>query len=240
MIRIFLGNLGSGKTISAVREMVINQDSGRTTYTNIVTKNIKNVIRIQPQDIITKSGDKKPSYDLNVDFWNTRDKPLNILWDEVHLTANSRMSMSKVNMILSRFIAMARRITGFDDRGYGHFTFIAQKDRTIDVNIRDLCNEIIYHIGRWILHCQDCGTKLWVNSEMQQLDKCIRCKSWNIRKENLMIEQLKFSEWNDFYAWTNKIKGKWWYEHTIVTDIDRFFDRYDTMQMENIWENYIK
>ena len=240
MIRIFLGNLGSGKSVSAIRELVHNPN-GRTTYTNIITKGIQNVVTIKPQDIIKKIGeDKKPSFDLNIEYWNKQKKPLNILWDEIHLTANSRMSMSKINMVLSRFIAMARRITGFDKRGYGSFTFVAQKERTIDVNIRDLTNEIVYHISHWVVECEECGTKVLTNSESPQMNKCVVCSSWKLEKKGMFIEKLSFSEWDSFYAWSVHMKGKFYDSRQRINDIEDYFKYYDTMQIENVWENYLK
>lgn len=240
MIRIFLGNLGSGKSANAVRELY-KDESDRVTYTNLLTSGLNNVVHIKPEYIIKKIVKRgKTSFDLNIKYWKKQKKPLNILWDEIHLTANSRMSMTKVNMVLSRFISMARRITGFDKRGYGHFTFIAQKERTIDVNIKDLANEIVYHISHWVLTCEECGLKFEVNSEMQQIDKCFKCGSWKILKSNLTIEVLKFNNWEKYYKWVEGMKGKLYFERTLVTDIEKYFKLYDTMQMSDMWENYIK
>lgn len=239
MIRIFLGNLGSGKSANAVRELCLDY-SGRKTYTNLLTHGIPDIIHIKPDYVIKKViKDKKTSFDLNSEFWQKQKKPLNILWDEIHLTANSRMSMTKINMVLSRFIAMARRITGFDKRGYGHLTFIAQKERTIDVNIKDLANEIIYHVAHWVIRCEECGSRVAVNSDMQQIERCIRCGSWAILKENLQIEILKFNEWNKFYAWSQGLKGKFYFNRYMITDIEEYFGYYDTLQMTDMWESYI-
>lgn len=238
MIRIYLGNLGSGKTACAVRE-IVNDRSGRVTYTNIVMNKVPNYSHIVPQNVILKKLEgKKTILDLNVKYWEKRLKPLHIIWDEIHLTANSRTSMSKANMVLSRFIAMARRITGFDERGYGHLTFIAQKDRTIDVNVRELANDICYHVANWILVCNDCGTRLSVNSEMQQVENCVKCNSWNIRKSNLLICRYKFNEWEDYYRWRVN-ESKVYYQKELITDIDKYFSYYDTMQISDVWDNYI-
>ena len=238
MIRIFLGKLGSGKSACAVKELV-NNESDRKTYTNLTTTKINNVVHIKPEYIIKKTMvDKKEHFDLNTNYWIKQKKPLNVLWDEIHLTANSRMSMSRINMVLSRFISMARRITGFDERGYGHFTFIAQKEGTIDKNIRDLANEIIYHICHWVLLCEDCGARDMVNSEMQQIEHCRGCGSWKILKQNIFVEVIKFNDWDKFYNWALKRKGHWSFDRYIVNDIEDYFDYYDTLQIENMWESY--
>lgn len=238
MIRIFLGNLGSGKTASAVRE-ILNDGSGKKTYSNVIIKGTDNYVNIKPQHVIKKHFDgKKTVFDLNTSYWEKQPKPLNILWDEVHLTANSRASMSRVNMVLSRFIAMARRITGFDERGYGHLTFVAQKDRTIDVNIRDLASEISYHKSMWVLRCKKCGFKLAVNSEMQQIERCVSCFSWDIVKENLSIIIYRFNSWEKFYRW-QVTDEKLYFKKEIILDIHEYFKNYDTMQLSDIWDKYI-
>lgn len=244
MIKIFLGQLGSGKSASMVRELM-NDKSGRVTYTNLITKNIKNVIHIKPEMVIMKTKVSKSKnvdkmvFELNKDFWAKQKKPLNVVWDEIHLTANARSSMSKVNMILSRFIAMARRITGFDKRGYGHLIFIAQTERTIDVNIRDLASEIRYHIGHWVIQCEDCGIKLVTNSERQQVEICLQCGSFNILKSDFKVEVRKFNSWDNYFNYRLNIKGNWNFERYIIPDIEKYFGYYDTMQMTDMWENYI-
>ena len=128
MIIIILGNLGSGKSAAAVRDLY-NDRSGRITYTNIKTTGIDHVRQIKPSNVIKKSiksetikkdGSTEIKYklDLNKEYWMKQPKALNILWDEIHLTANSRQSMSAINQIIGRFIAMGRRITGYDKKGY--------------------------------------------------------------------------------------------------------------------------
>lgn len=242
MIKIFLGNLGSGKSVCAVRELMLNQ-SERKTYTNLMTNKIKNVVHIKPQHVIRKffpvEKKGKPDFDLNLEYWQKQKKPLNILWDEIHLTAPSRASSSKINMVLSRFIAMARRITGMDKRGYGHFTFIAQKERTIDVNIKELTNEIRYHISHWVQRCEECGAGLLVNSEMQIIERCMQCGSWKILKEKIFIEVLKFNSWEKYYDWALHNKSKRYFERYIINDIQKYFKHYDTLQMSDLWDSYI-
>lgn len=242
MIRIFLGKLGSGKSAYAVREMARNV-TDRVTYTNIVTKGISNVRLINPQDVIRKKviDEKKKKYelDLNVEYWAQQKKPLNVVWDEVHLTANSRMSTSKANMVLSRFIAMARRITGFDERGYGTFTFIAQKERTIDVNVRELANEIIYLVSKWVVRCEECGLRVFIHSEMPQYERCYRCGSWKVVKGDLILEVFHFNDWFKLYNWEQRIKGRWHFKREIITDIESYFRHYDTLQIGNVWDTYV-
>jgi len=239
VIRIYLGNLGSGKSLHAVHDMM-NDLSGRKTYTNLDTFKIPNAVHIKPEHVISKIPDgKKIMFDLNLDYWNRQEKPLNLLWDEIHLTANSRGSMSKINIVFSRFISMARRITGFDHRGYGSFTFIAQKERTMDINIKDMASEIVYHIGHWIMKCEDCGARIQCSSEKPPYQRCIKCGSWNISKDHLLIEMNWFKNFDHYYAWCVGIKGKWMYKRQLITDPEKYFKHYDTVQVTDVWNKYV-
>ena len=242
MIRVFLGNLGSGKTACAVKE-IMDDESGRLTYTNTRLIRVPNTVFIRPCDVIQvvkdKDNEKKRLYQLNVEYWKKQKKPLNVLWDEIHLTASARRSMSKANLVLSQFLAMARRITGFDKRGYGCFTFVAQKERTIDVNIRELCNEIIYHISYWKLTCEDCGRYTYPNSEQQQILRCLACGSWNVQKSDLYILRMFFNKWENYYRWCEGEGGRFHFKRQFVYDIEDYFKHYDTLQISNIWDSHV-
>ncbi|MCX6709794.1 MAG: hypothetical protein NTV63_02450 [Candidatus Woesearchaeota archaeon] len=105
MIRISLGNVGSGKTANEVREISLNPFR-RKIYTNIVIKEKKlpHVERMKPEYIIekellrqkkTQDGSLVNIYDykLNMDFWKNIDEPICIVLDEFHNIANARASM---------------------------------------------------------------------------------------------------------------------------------------------------
>ena len=247
MIRIYLGRLGSAKTVSTVRELSKDR-SGRTTYTNINVKGIRNIKKIKGTDIIKKtlvSVKKKRDgtteevfkIEFNIDFWLKQKKPLNIVWDEIHFVANSRESQSKLNRVMGKFLSMGRRITGFDKKGYGHFIFIAQTSRTIDVNIKDLCNEIRYHILHWIIICINCNRQLWINSEMKEIEFCQFCGSWDLERTNFKVQIFRFHTWVDYLRWEEGW-GKYYFEKYWITDIEEYFSFYDTHQIENIFEDF--
>ena len=141
------------------------------------------------------------SYLHQLVIWQKQKKPLNIIWDEIHLVANSRDSQSKLNKCMSRFLSSGRRITGSDDGGYGHFIFIAQASRTIDVNIRDLCNEVRYHVMHWISMCKNCFKCRWVNSEIKEIEFCIFCGSWKLLRQNFKLQVYKFYDFMDYQRW---------------------------------------
>lgn len=93
MIRLTLGNVGSGKTATEVWEMLHNK-SNRLTYTNIIPKNSKllpNVRVIKPEMIINselvsvnKKGEPLYKYSLNKEYWLNIKEPINLVLDEAH------------------------------------------------------------------------------------------------------------------------------------------------------------
>lgn len=238
MIIIYLGNLGSGKTLHAVKDIIENP-MNRKTYTNIILPHsIKKSVLIRPEHVIKKTKvDKKIKYDLNMEYWNKQKKPLDVVWDEVHLTANSRMSMSKPNMVLSRFLAMARRITGFDKRGYGHFTFIAQKESTIDKNIKELANEFYYHIGYWTVTCEQCGNRFQTSSEDFIIRVCPVCNSGDIIRSDPLIRVIQFTNIDEFYSWSLGTGTK--HRQYIIPNASDYYKYFDTLQASELWDNYV-
>ena len=149
MIKIILGNVGSGKTALAVREMFVNK-LNRKTYSNIITKNLKNVVPITPrmiikEEIVTykknrKTGKEEPVYKhtLNVKFWKDIKEPINVVLDEAHSIINARRSMSKINIIVTDWIALIRRVLGQSESGYGELVLISQLANRIDVIAREM------------------------------------------------------------------------------------------------------
>ena len=244
MIRIVLGNLGAGKTINAVRE-IVEDDSGMPIFTNIAVKGINNVYRINPSDVIKKEKDEKgkTKYSLNIDFWIDQPKPLAIYWDEVHLSAgNSRSSMSHANKILSRFIAMGRRIVGMSEETglNGYMVYIAQSERTLDVNLRDLCNEIYYLVGMWVINCTECGQKLARNSDQKQLRRCIFCDSGKITITDHKTLIYEFSTWEGYIKFRMGMSGKHYSQPPkVIEDLKRYFKYYDTLQIADLWNDYL-
>jgi len=247
MIRIFLGNVGSGKTVAAVREMYIN-DSERLTYSNIKTK-LKNQINISPDMIIKKTvtkyvtrknGEKEPVYEykLNSDYWKNIKEPINICIDEAHSILNSRRSFSKINVIVTDFLALARRILGHSDSGYGDFTLISQLPNRLDVICRDMATQIRYHICHYQKRCKKCGTTWTENSEMpESLYRCPRCLNLRLKIFGHALEIWHFSDMNKFNCWKD-FGQKTFYKHYLVRDIATFFPLYNTLEWDNMFSEY--
>lgn len=146
MIIVLVGGIGSGKTISAVREII---KSKNYPITNFKLKKYK-YHRLKYTDIITetiKTGldDKQRKIKVvNWAFWdNIRKKHSNfsIYLDEAHNIINSRNSMSKDNILLSKWVSQIRKV--LSDSPYNHLYVVTQHSRKIDINFRDLTQIVI-------------------------------------------------------------------------------------------------
>lgn len=251
MIKIILGNLGSGKTAFMVREMAINL-SNRKTYSNIVT-NLKNQINISPEMIITKeivdtkknktTGEETPiyKYKLNKDYWIDtikKEGAINICLDESANLIDSRRSQTNVNIIFTQWLFMLRRVLGQTESGYGELTFITQLATTIDVRARDLATNIIYVIGHYQKTCQDCGSTWLENSEMPEgYIICPVCKSNKIFKHSHKTEVWHFPNMQLFQLW-HGMGMKTYYKRYYINDIEDFMKYYNHEQWEFLFEGY--
>lgn len=245
MIKIVLGNVGSGKTAFMVREMAMNLDN-RLNYSNIQT-NLKNQINISPDMIIhkeivdykknRKSGDNEPVYkfNLNVDFWKKIKVPINVVLDEAHTILNARRSMSKVNIIVSDWIALIRRVLGQTDAGFGQLTFISQLANRIDVIARDMATNIIYVICHFHKSCRNCGTTWKENSEMPEgYIICPYCNDNNIVKHTHIIECWHFPNIQSYMMW-HSFGQKTFYKHYFINNIEDYFKNYNTLAWDNMF-----
>ena len=166
MIRMMLGNVGSGKTASMVREMVLNDDE-KITFSNIILKGKgvkKKNVQITREMIFEnrimgykKSGEAITKLFLNVEFWKTIKEKypngINVVIDEAHTLMNSRRVMCKENVIMNDFMSLLRRILG-DGDGYGELVLITQLGRRLDVNARELATAVHYHICHYKRTCK--------------------------------------------------------------------------------------
>ena len=96
MIRIYIGLLGSGKTLSMVKDMYNDNKNGRKIVSNLILKFTKNQIS---QDFFEKfaSGKKEELFNVTLGL------------DELHIFLDSRRSTSKRNTYLSYFILQTRK-----------------------------------------------------------------------------------------------------------------------------------
>lgn len=236
MIKLFLGNIGSGKTACAVREMCRNQ---RITYSNIETKTIKNNILFSPdmifkKDVIgrKKTGEKIIKLSLNEEFWQSKNN-VNVIIDEAHEILNSRNAFSVKTRIILQFISMLRRVVGSKDDEYGSLIVISQLSRRLDVVLRDMSTEISYFICKFVSRCSKCGFHVSQTNENPEIVYlCPRCKK-SLKRCNFVIEVYKFAKIEAFEAW-KEAGMKRYYRHYEIYDIENYFPKYNTYQWGNI------
>ncbi len=150
MIIIILGGIGSGKTLSAVKEIV---DNDQFCLTNFKLKNVKNYHRMKISDILIKDEKK---YRVNWKFWEDmrkKHKRYSIFLDEIHNIIHARRSMSSVNIRMSQWVSQIRKILA--DHPTNHLYLISQTARKIDIDFRDLAQIVIhcrkYEIGKRVI-----------------------------------------------------------------------------------------
>lgn len=237
MIRISIGNLGSGKTACEVMEL-FHDKTGKHTYTNIKTS-LKNCMLLTPQMIVKKVTEgKKEKYEVNIDFWKQAKKPLNVVLDEAHNIIDSRSSMSGLNKAVTNWQSSLRRVCGETDRNFGELVYITQIFSAIDVRTRELCTQIRYHTCHYLKTCLKCQATWQENSEMpEKRQSCISCHSFNIRKHSFIIEVKRFQNEESYNAW--RLMGeKSYYARYYINDIEKYFPLYNTLQWDNLFQGY--
>jgi len=242
MIKIYLGNVGSGKTLSAVRDMCINKNH-RVMFSNIETKGVKNNIVIKGSMIIKKdvigykkSGEPLYKFSLNEQYWRdmvAKYGCIDIILDEIHTLLNSRRGMTKQAVIMTDFLSLLRRILG-SKQNQGDLIMITQLERRIDIIAKEMCNHCRFHICHFTKTCQDCGKSWNENNEMpEQKYSCPRCQNINIMIHSHVIEVWHFSCVDDFIRW--KYFGKkMYYKHYFINDAPLYFVKYNTLQWGNL------
>ena len=244
MISIYIGNIGSGKTACAVRDIALNRTC-RKVYSNILMKKLKNAIPIKHDMIVKKelAGYKKtkdgqePVFDkkLNSEYWKNIKEPISVVLDEAHAIINSRRAMSKINIIVTDWLALLRRVLGSSDSGYGELVLITQLPNRIDIIARQMATQIRFHKCHYRKRCKKCGAVWQENSEMPEgLWECPKCGSSSLLKYNHMIEVWHFASMKNYEMW-QEFGKRCFYKHYLVNDIEEYFKFYDTLQWDNLF-----
>jgi len=243
MIQIILGNIGSGKTATVVREIVKN-DTQKFTFSNIITKKIKNNIVIKKDMIIKKEyndSKKKDELSLNSEFWKNVQKKygaINVIIDEAHTVLNPRRAMSKTNIIMADFLALLRRVVGSCDSGYGTLTLITQLERRLDPIAREMSTNVRFCVCHYTKHCKKCGYKWKENNEISEpIYRCPKCNNIYINKINHIIETWHFNSFQNYELW-KEFGKKTYHKHYYINDIEQYFSYYNTLQWENLISDY--
>ena len=149
MIKLIIGGIGSGKTISAVKSIIDRKIPAFTNFPidykfatrlkeeHIVNKEVSNV---------TKTGKETYKYNVNWEFWRKEQQnKFDIYLDEVHNMLSSRRSISSWNVNVSKWLSQIRKLLGSNK--HNHLYLITQRLYGIDVTARELAGEIIYLRG---------------------------------------------------------------------------------------------
>lgn len=148
MIRAIVGNIGSGKTLTAV--MVMSK-TAHPVFSNVRARlpNVKNLEygMIIKADQVGQKKDGTPIFhkDVNWGFWKQAVRThgiFSICIDELHNILMSRRSFAADSICMIKWLAQIRKITGSSE--HTDFIAISQEFSRIDVALRDLCSEIIY------------------------------------------------------------------------------------------------
>lgn len=243
MIRIFLGNIGSGKSACAVRE-IVHSNPNMKTYSNIITKKITSNIPIHQDMIIKKelvqvkkNGQQVFKKTFREEYWkelHKKEKAINVIIDEAHTLFNPRRSMSDTNKVTTDFLALLRRILGSSPAGYGQLTLITQLERRLDVIAVEMSTNIRYHKCHYIKTCQKCGQNYQeTNESPDPLFQCQVCSSWKILKHSHVIEVWEFKNMDLYRAWYYTGQ-RTYFKHYMVNDIEDYFPLYNTLQWDNL------
>jgi hypothetical protein len=243
MISLRLGNLGSGKSLMAVRELALNE-THRTTYTNIRT-NLKNCILLTPDMIVKKevigtkrTGEEVCDYKPNLDYWQSIPKPINIYLDEMQNLYRNRNFASKINRCISEWLSMLRRILGSSEAGYGQLVSISQT-QNIDKDIRDLATNIQYHIAHFKKTCKRCGTTWKETSDHPEpMFLCPVCRDYRLKKHSVAIEIYHFADMNSFEMWKN-MGMRTYHKHRIVHDTEKYMQLYSTEDWKGFFTGFV-
>ena len=251
-IILYLGNTGSGKTVSAVKEMVDNNEH-RTFYTDITPLKPRStpwIKQLHPEMMVKKEllktikhrdggEENKFKYTLNEEFWIERkSERKSVIIDEAHKYLDSRKSFSGVNKLFCDFLALSRRIVE-DSSNSGDIIFITQLGIAADKRLREMAHEVKYHICHYDVMCKACGYGQRENSEFPvafRMRLCPSCGGYDVMKCGHQIEVFCFRSMQDFQTWEMFGKStRMFYYHYCITGITDYFKYYDTFQWGNMF-----
>lgn len=248
MIRIVLGNVGSGKTASTVRWMRDHTDRTIVTNIDVRGKAFSHVIKLKPEMIIRKEvkGYKKDGQEiielkLNTKFWKelvTKHKSLNVVIDEAHIFFNPRRSMSKLNVIMNDFLALLRRVLGSTDSQGGQLILITQLSRRLDVIAKEMATQVQFCLHHYKMQCQKCHYSFTESNETSnKRENCPACNSTRLKRMQSIIEVYEFKNMDEYMRWI-EYNEKRYYNRYFIKDIHTIFSHYNTLQWDDLVSDY--
>lgn len=239
----------SGKTASMVREMMTDK-SGRMFYSNIITKGLKNNTLISPEMIYVKTQRFLPNgkpvlskgypvydYRVNQEFWEQTTKKyqsINIIIDEAHSILNSRRSMGRKQQVVLDWLALLRRVIGTTKSGYGRLYLITQIERRLDIVAKEQMSQARFHLCHCKKSCPRCHITFAETNEIPNPKyTCPRCNTELVEHSHI-VEVWEFQDYECFVQWKYLSHRKTYYKHYFVTDIEKVFPHYNTLQWDNL------
>jgi hypothetical protein len=247
LIRLIFGNAGSGKTASVVRYIKNNPHKMFITNIDLKGRAFKHVLKLKADMIIKREQisskrDGQPVYKLklNVDFWKNlilEHKQMNVVIDEAHIFFNPRRSMSKINIIMTDFLALIRRILGASNDN-GELILISQLSRRLDVIAKEMSTDVSFCINHYKMFCPKChATWNETNETPNKFLVCPRCKDYRIKKIKTIIEIFDFKDVDSFVNF-KEFNVKTYYRRYLIKDIESVFGDYDTLQFDDMFSEY--
>ena len=260
------GKPGSGKTLWTVRKMVTSP--GTPKLSNIITKGLSHVKRLELANFIDrkqigqmKTG--KPIYEIkfNAPFWKALKRPVDVILDEAHSIVDSRSCTTKQNKIIAgEFVALIRKLLG-SAKGQGNLYILSQEPRKVDVRIRRDMQRFQYHVGYCKAVCTRCLKELSVLSQSRKfniqkalvkmgamkdessedpepMETCAYCNGHDIHRFDHYMEVARFTSEDAMIEWLYTRDQRIPYHHEMIGNLDKYFDFYDTYQIDNLFEGW--
>jgi hypothetical protein len=247
-IEIVIGNVGSGKSLFCVRN-IVNDHSGIHTFTNIkFIKKLPHVHLLKTENFVKVEviGQKKNGEDItkavfNKEFWLDIKKKygrINIVLDEAHIYMDSRNFASRLNKnIMSNFIALIRKILGGSDASMGRLILITQLFGRIDNRAREMATNVICIEMMYQQNCKHCGLT-WNETNLSP-EPALSCPRCNYNKLTRNNHQMVITKYQSAQAYELSKMGfpNTHYGKQVINDGHLYFKYYDTNQIEGLIED---
>jgi len=148
MIKIIVGGVGSGKTITAVKSIIQRREF---VFCNFALNNYPDHERLKVEhivkEIVTENPRGKPTvkYAVNWEFWKNlieSGKKFDIYIDEAHNIINSRRGMKSFSICFIKWLTQIRKILGESEKN--HIYFITQRITSVDIVVRELAYNVTW------------------------------------------------------------------------------------------------